>query len=360
VKRNNEVRIEAKLCEHAEQLASYLNTDIDPYDFQYMLEKYVEGGPYLDRPEHPELAGAESVEELTEAQQEDFKEFLMAHVGYMMAADPLGVPAYLYFERAKVLPHGAWLVHFSRDSFLSFKKGATLETLALSKHRKAKTLTSCEANLDPESGLYDTVWGFAIEAEGLRHGALRDMKNYGDQVMLFQTDCAVSVWHTTDDYGQVIFPLCSEYNVHRGSYDGHVLNFDMADGDGDFDSLDDVIEFAEAGKLVPNVRSGARVAIAETYPATGKMLPEHMRVYGVRKTVQGISVIEVSETWYFSPDLRVSANRQYKSEGAAENGWIVMDELHPHLGHSDHISTKPEALRLMVEWAARLRREEIP
>lgn len=348
---------DAKLCEHAEHLASYLNTDIDPYDFQYMLEKYAEGGPYLDRPEHPELAGVESVEELTEAQQEDFKEFLMAHVGYMMAADPLGVPAYLYFERAKVLPPGAWLVHFSRNSFLSFKQGATLETLALSTHTKATTLKSCEANLDPESGLYDTVWGFAIEAKGLSRRALRDMKNYGDQVMLFQTDCAVSVWHTTDDYGQVIFPLCSEYNVHRGSYDGHVLNFEMADGDGDFDSLDDVIEFADAGKLVPNARrSGARVAIQETYP-DGKPLPEPIRIYGVRKRLHGLPVVEVHGGFYFSPDLRVSANRQYKSEGDAENGWILVDELHPHLGHSDHISTKPEALRLMVEWAARLSQE---
>ena len=80
------------------------------------------------------------------------------------------------------------------------------------------------------------------------------MKHYGDQVMLFQTDCAVSAWHTTDNFEQVIFPLCSEYNVHRGSYDGHVLSFESTDGGEykEFDSLDEVIADAEAGKLVPN------------------------------------------------------------------------------------------------------------
>jgi hypothetical protein len=247
---------EAKLCEHAKYLAEYLNIDVDPYDFEYMLEKYIEGGPYLDMPEHPEFAGTETVDELSEAQRDDFKEFLKGHIGHLMAVDPLGVPAYLYFEKARMLPPGTWLVHFSRDSFLSFKKGATLETLALSTHTNAKTLTSCEANLDPDSGLYDTVWGFAIEAERLSHRTLRDMKHYGDQVMLFQTDCAVSAWHTTDNFEQVIFPLCSEYNVHRGSYDGHTLSFESTEDDGgeykEFDSLDEVIEYAEAGKLVPN------------------------------------------------------------------------------------------------------------
>ena len=90
---------------------------------------------------------------------------------------------------------------------------------------------------------------------------------------------------------------------------------------------------------------------------SGPGTPEHLRFYGVRKVVHGVPVVEVHKDWYFSPDLRVSANRQYKSEGAAENGWIVVDELHPHLGHSEHISTKPEALRLMAEWAKRLSQE---
>jgi hypothetical protein len=95
----------------------------------------------------------------------------------------------------------------------------------------------------------------------------------------------------------------------------------------------------------------------EHVEVSGPGTPEHLRFDGLLRTVAGVRVVEVHKDWYFSPDLRVSANRQYKSEGAAENGWIVMDELHPHLGHSDHISTKPEALRLMVEWAARLSQE---
>jgi len=106
-------------------------------------------------------------------------------------------------------------------------------------------------------------------------------------------------------------------------------------------------------------RSGERVAIIETYPDTGTLLPEHLRVYGVRKTVHGFPVVEVNTGWYYSPDLRVSAQRQYVSEGAAGSGWILVDERRPK-DHSDYINTKPEALIEMVEWAARLRREETP
>ena len=37
------VAAQEKLCEHAKYLAQYLNIDINPYDFEYMLEKYAEG-----------------------------------------------------------------------------------------------------------------------------------------------------------------------------------------------------------------------------------------------------------------------------------------------------------------------------
>jgi hypothetical protein len=271
---------EAKLCEHAKFLAQYLNIDVDPYDFGYMLEEFVAGKAHDEdtdprprhmrkpsRPAHPELAGIEGVEELTDEQRAEFTRYVTTQVPYLMSSDPLGVPAYLYFEKARTLPPGTWLVHFSRDSFLSFKKGATLETLALSTHTDAKTLKSCEANLDPDAGIFETVWGFALEADGLSHRTLRGMKHYGEQVMLFQTDCAVSAWHTTDNFEQVIFPLCSEYNVHRGSYDGHVLSFESTEDDGEykeFETLDEVIADAEAGKLVPNAPpEGAR---RETFP----------------------------------------------------------------------------------------------
>jgi hypothetical protein len=240
--------VEAKLCEHAKYLAQYLNIEFDPYDFDWGVEQWKRSKGYRrEKWEH--------YDDLPEEQKVEFtayaKHFLVQH-GHQY--DPLSLPAYIFFENAKTLPPGTWLAHFSRDSFPSFKKGATLETLALSTHANPSTVKSCEANLDPDSGLFDTVWGFAIEAEGLSHRDLRDMKNYGQQVMLFQTDCAVSAWHNTDNFEQVIFPLCSEYNLYRGSYDGHALSFESTEDDGgeykEFDSLDEVIEYAEAGKLV--------------------------------------------------------------------------------------------------------------
>jgi hypothetical protein len=235
---------ETKLCEHAQYLASYLNTEFDPYDFGSYVGIWPDAEPQWEMFEDvPEDRQAEFIEWVKE------KAIPRAHMN-----DPLSLPAYLFFDKAKTLPAGTWLAHFSRNSFLSFKKGATLETLALSTHANPKTLKSCEANLDPDAGIYETVWGFAIEAEGLSHRDLRGMRNYGAQVMLFQTDCAVAAWHTTDNFEQVIFPLCSEYNVHRGSYDGHALSFEGASGGEyeEFDSLDEVIGAIGKGTLIPN------------------------------------------------------------------------------------------------------------
>jgi hypothetical protein len=241
-----EPNVASKLCEHAKFLASYLNIEFDPYDFS----GYVGLWPGVNQPPW------ESYEDVPEDRQDEFAEWITGTViPRMMGSDPLSLPAYVFFRGAKTLPPGTWLVHFSPDSFLSFAKGATLETLALSKHVSPKNLKSCEANLDPDSGIHETVWGFALEARGLRHGQLREMSgNYGRGIMLFQTDCAVKAYHTDAGMDEVIFPLCSEYNVHRGTYQWPYLNFESTGGtDQEYESLSAVIDDIEAGKLVPNV-----------------------------------------------------------------------------------------------------------
>jgi hypothetical protein len=126
-------------------------------------------------------------------------------------------PAYLYFGEVVQLPPGAWLVHFTKADFASFDRGTTLEGLALSTWKRSKDEVDCERNLSGELGPFEIVYGFAYDPEGSGNWADR-ARGYGYSVLFFQTDCAVSAWHWGDQEQQVIFPLCTEYNVHTGTY----------------------------------------------------------------------------------------------------------------------------------------------
>lgn len=250
--------VEEKLCESAKWLAAYLETEFDPYDFNYLVPDFLRSRGYRERTE-------EDYDQLPEDLQAEFVEWAKGEpLNRLMQHDPLGIPSYLYFAQPRVLPAGTWLVHFSRSRFLAFEKGATLETLALSTHVDAKTLKSCDANLDPDTGPYEVVFGFALEAAEVGPFEAREMaRSFGKHVMLFQCDCAVKAWHTTDNQNQVIFPLCSEYNVHRGTVDpgGHVtFSFTRESDleDVEYDSLDEVIEAIGEGTLTPNAYDRAK------------------------------------------------------------------------------------------------------
>lgn len=196
------------LCDNADALAKYLKLDVDPYDFGYHIPEW------LGTDEEKE------VEELSESDLKKFSTWILKHklADIMHNADAT-TPAYLFFDSVKRLPAGSWLVHFSRSRFSSFEQGTTLDGLALSTWKKKKDTANCRTNLTLDIGLFEVVWGFALDAQRRNEDWSRTASTYGSNVVLFQTDCGVSAWHNGDEQYQAIFPLCSEYNVHSGSFD---------------------------------------------------------------------------------------------------------------------------------------------
>ena len=224
-------------ADQARELASYLNTEIDPYDFGYMLPKW--SGSDQEQ----------QVDDLSEADKARFVRWLRGSdrraspLDDLMQEAPTDVPSYLYFNNAKPLGPKAWCVHFTKRAFSSFVYGATVEMLGLSTHFRTHPMANCRKNLEDDIGLFERVFGFAFSADKLRrYGHIEDaQRKYGrGAAVLFQTDAGVEARHLTDNEDQVIFPLCSEYNVHEVSFDGSNV---MIDGEDDvrFDSLDDAI-----------------------------------------------------------------------------------------------------------------------
>jgi hypothetical protein len=237
----------AKLCAAAEWLKDYLNIDVWPEDYEWALERPRSFGHSF--PE--ELEGIATVEEMTDAQRAVFsewvKEYVLPQSERWLA--PLEQPAYTYFSRAEVLPAGSWLAHFTRKSFRSFQYGSTLEGLHLATHKSKKDKAECERNLSDDAGLYDIVWGFALDPDEAERQWSDMSRQYGKTLLLFKTDCAVLVYHETDNQWQVIFPLCSEYDVHMGTVEDGGFWFEVEDGaTEEFESIAAVIEHIEASE----------------------------------------------------------------------------------------------------------------
>jgi hypothetical protein len=140
-----------------------------------------------------------------------------------MMDDPMNSPAYLWLADARRMPKGSWLVHFTggcRDLdnlncvIRSLTRGSTVHGLHMTTHKTEKETADCSANLTDKIGLYETVWGFAFDARddwGRLYGKGR--LDYGRNALVFQCDYGVHTYHVTDEFHQVIFPLCSEYNA---------------------------------------------------------------------------------------------------------------------------------------------------
>lgn len=242
--------------ELAQELASYLNTKVDPYDFgNYLLEQWQEQDPEQMEAAESRRGGGfvVQVDDLDDEERARFAKWLqtaradsrLTPLQEERRDDPLGVPSYLYFEDAKPLGKNAWCVHFTRHQFTSFERGATLEMLGLSTHWKQKANASCKVNLDDSIGLYERVFGFAFSAAAERSIFWRDKgRKCGKRAVLFQTDAAVIAYHVTDDERQVIFPLCSERNLYDIEFDSWgAVSIDGIDED--FKSLDDAIQYLE-------------------------------------------------------------------------------------------------------------------
>ena len=156
-------------------------------------------------------------------------------------------PAYLYFNEVSKMPEGSWGIHFTRaNSFDVFDRGTTLDGLALSTHKNKKDVVDCSRNISEGIGPAEIVFGFAFpvtERNVLRMG----LEKYGHNAVLFQTDGAVRAWHVGDEEYQMIFPLCSEYNViplvepRPGDIRVETEGSEVAA----FQTLEDVIAYAE-------------------------------------------------------------------------------------------------------------------
>lgn len=231
-----------------EDLELYLNTEIDPYDFARL-------SPRWDK-KHSE----EDVEDLSEKELKEFSHWLL-HAGRNevyreMEADPVEAPAYLYFEDAKMVPEGTWLVHFSSAQFSRFDRGSELHGLHLSTHKKQKDQANCRRL--PETP-WEAVWGFALLASRASWNQVREMtKHYGRNVMLFQSPGAVEAYHVGDSQRQVIFPICFETDAIPMAFDGERFwAEDDAGNDVEFENLDAAIEEVEreGSPLRPNGRA---------------------------------------------------------------------------------------------------------
>ena len=180
-----------------------------------------------------------------------FKEWLAKHDKgqQWVSEDPYGAPAYLTLTWPKLLPAKTWLIHFTNEApFDAFDRGATLDGLALSTWRKEKIKADCRKNLTDELGSFDYVYGFAMTAYWKGFNLHSYSSKYGKNAVLFQCDVALEATHFGDEEKQVIFPICSEYNMVPlwNVRDGLRIRFEDSDDDGlEFDTLQNLIDYIE-------------------------------------------------------------------------------------------------------------------
>lgn len=229
----------------------YLKTEIDPYDFGRFIPEWAEDtGVRL-----------KDVDELTPS---DLKPVKLKKFHDWLVANEKGIewvgtgdvyaPAYLYFNEVSKMETGSWGIHFTEaDPFGVFDRGTTLDGLALSSYKNTKDKVDCSKNLTDRIGTAEVVFGFSFTAD--QRNVLSVGRKYGQNAVLFQTDGAVRAWHIGDEEYQMIFPLCSEYNVIP-MFDPRPGDIRIETEDGGemtFKSLDEVIAYVEG--LEQGVRS---------------------------------------------------------------------------------------------------------
>lgn len=223
-------------------LYDWLSRGIDPFDFPLYL--------ITDWAEENEIQGIEDgtyFDELTAAQQADYKAWLEGEIPRLMHNDPMEMPASVVLHAKRKPPPGTWFAHFTRESggFHAFDRGTTIEGLHLSTWKERKDFADCKKNLSPDIGVREVVFGFAFEAAEAARAQGAYGRKYGDNILLFQCDCAVIAEHDGDDETQAIFPICAEYNVVPfRSTGGRGLLGETENGeDIEFDSLTDALNY---------------------------------------------------------------------------------------------------------------------
>lgn len=243
-----------KVREVQNWLFEFLDIDLDPYDFSHEIIPWAKAEGVRKDGEGRKIDQETSPDELSDKQRADFKQWLLKHQKgeEWVATGEIYVPAYLYYSDVRKLPVGTWCVHFSDHSFDVFEKGTTLQGLALSTHKREKDPVDCTKNLDPDIGTFEVVFGFAFEADQ-QHVGWRGQK-YGNNAILFKTDGGVRAWHIGDEENQVIFPLCSEYDViPLGEVGGGIVTCRYQDSENEgleFESIQALIRYIETEEKV--------------------------------------------------------------------------------------------------------------
>lgn len=232
-------------------LFDYLTPEggLDPYDFMHYIEEWAEFARQKRDGSKRIIDNETSAGDLSEIQLAKFKKWLLENRKGedWVASGDIMTPAYLYFNEVKKLPTGTWCIHFTNaDAFDVFEKGTTLDGLALSTWKREKDAVDCEKNLTNDIGSAECVFGFAFTAD--ERNVIAKGQKYGKNAALFQVDGGVRAWHIGDEEYQVIFPLCSEYNVipllepHR---DRIVIETEGGE-EAVFGSIEDVIRYVES------------------------------------------------------------------------------------------------------------------
>lgn len=232
------------------ELIEYLN-GFDAYDFQFLLPDFMAEVKGEDELDHVDTQ-IESLDPETFAEFEKWAQERSSEVDTEVEFGAM-VPAYLMFDRARAVPPKSWLVHFTKESFDAFDRGATLERLALSTHFKNPVAADCPNNLSDEIGGSEVVFGFAYEID-----RLRQVHQWRERhtAVVFQCDYAVVARHSSDEEYQVIFPLCTEYNLiqlRRGAWGRTWTPTPVVFGEVDysedapaFDSINDALDWVLA------------------------------------------------------------------------------------------------------------------
>lgn len=231
---------------NAEQqgIINYLSQRIDPYDFQFAIKEWA-----IEADEPDRAFDEVQADDLNDRQRRDFIEW--ASKRHDQWVEELGphAPSYLFFEHAKAVPAGTWLVHRTNaEPFRSFKYGALLWELGLTRHfsdtKRTESVAECDVPADARQPLY----GFAFRADD-RTWRWAERK-YGRNAVFFQHDSAVSAYHIGDDEQQVIFDICGVYNAIPVRNADPLGGGDVLTDEGSrhFETWEDIIAWASRGQ----------------------------------------------------------------------------------------------------------------
>lgn len=241
----------------ADFLVRYLNTSTpNPLDFGgYVIKGWGESeGVRLSEKIEPKDLDEASLQRFARWLQTKEALDLIHNVPWRRRKD---IPSYVHMTDAVRLPKGSWLIHFThRNPFATFDRGATLETPLWSTGVGNTTApeVSCPYNLARGRNPGRVVFGYALSLSG---ESFREKHFYGDNAVLFRSDLAVDCYHAGDRERQVIFPICSEYDVipilEANDYGGGVVR--IGEEDRMFATANDIVR---ALGRKPGLASGSR------------------------------------------------------------------------------------------------------